>query len=241
ARPPAQLGRGAHRPHRWRRVPGAPPERADRPGGPARRGARLRGPASVRIRPTTLRDVPAILDVVRAGHLALTGEPDWTVEEIVATLTAPNHDPERDSWLAVQPDGTVVAWAYLDNPGRGPRDSVEVHVVPGRGEPAQRPLLELAIARAAERGRAAGHAGVTLRAAAIASERAYLAALASTGFTFVRRHARMRRALDGTERPAAVAATVRALRPGDEPELRDFHRVLALCEQVPDDFDAWRA
>ena len=170
------------------------------------------------IRPPTLRDVPAILNLVSAP----AGEPDWSIEEVVATLTA----PDIDSWLAVAPDGTVVAWAYLHD------DRVEVY-----GD-ARRPLLEPAIARAIERARAAGLTEVTLTA--VASEPAQVEVLESLDFAFVRRHARMRRALDGAEPPAASVATIRPLRP--DADLPAFHFVLAeaLPEHVPPDFEAWR-
>src|SRR5689334_3045227 len=91
------------------------------------------GLAGWAVRGCTLRDVAAILTVTRAGEEAALGEPDWTEAEVVATLTASNHDPARDSWLAFDPGGAPAAWAYLDNPERGERDNVEVYAVPGRG------------------------------------------------------------------------------------------------------------
>jgi len=182
------------------------------------------------IRSATLQDVPAILEVVTASDLAATGEPDWTVEEIVATLTAPNHE----SWLAVEPDGTAVGWAYLDNPTKADRDSVEVY-----GEPAQRELLALAVERAAARGAQSVRAGV------IPSEVSYVTELERAGFHFVKRHARMRRRLTGDER-APTGLGVRPLRPDDEAERRAFHRVMELAfadhpDYQPVSYPAWSA
>ncbi len=178
----------------------------------------------VAFRPSTLRDVPAILGVVQASDIALTGEPEWTVEEVVQTLTAPNHDPAHDSWLA-ELDGTAVGWAYLDNPSRASVDNVEVYARPGHPS-LYGPLLDRALVRAAERGRDAGYAEVTVRAGTIAAEEAYIATLKSAGFGFIRRHARMRVALGRDQSPGDPR--IRPLRPDDEQEMRRFHEVLAI-------------
>jgi mycothiol synthase len=190
----------------------------------------------VRIRPSSLRDVPAILGVVQASDIAATGEPEWTVEEIVETLTAPNHDPERDSWLAELPDGTAVGWAYLDNPTRTPVDNVEVYARPEHHS-LYRPLLEKTLERAAERG------AVTVRAGTITAETDYIQTLRDAGFSFVRRHARMRIKLDDPQPPAG--APIRPLRNEDEEEMRRFHEVMVVgFEHTPGHvpgYEAWRA
>ncbi|WP_213453014.1 GNAT family N-acetyltransferase [Rhizomonospora bruguierae] len=109
-------------------------------------------------RPTAANE-PAILAVVHASDIVAVGYPNFTSDEIHEILNAPNMDPTRDSWLALDPAGEVVAWAYLDNPTAGPQDFAEVYVHPERGRPAQAPLLDLLLARAralaAERGHAA--------------------------------------------------------------------------------------
>ncbi|GGM32220.1 GNAT family N-acetyltransferase [Dactylosporangium sucinum] len=207
----------------------------------------------MKIRGCTLRDVPAILVVTRASDIASLGEPDWSEAEVVETLTAPNHDPAVDSWLAFVPDGDAdggadrgadgdpIAWAYVDNPQRGVRDNVEVYAVPERGTKAYGPLLDLAIARVADRARDAGHPEVTLRAGAIASETVYLAVLQDKGFRFVKRHARMNRALTGAER----APEGHAVRPVRDEDLPRFHEVLELAfadtpDYQPTPYETWR-
>src|SRR5690242_2835429 len=97
------------------------------------------------VRECTLRDVAAVLAVVTAADIAAIGEPEWTEEEIVATLTAPNNE----AWLAFDAGGTALAWAYLDNPERAARDNVEVYAVPEAGRTAFGPLLDLALERVA--------------------------------------------------------------------------------------------
>lgn len=191
---------------------------------------------TVTIRPSSLRDVPAILGVVQASDIAATGEPEWTVEEIVETLTAPNHDAERDSWLAELPGGPAVGWAYLDNPTRSTVDNVEVYARP-EYHSLYRPLLDRALARAAER------AAVTVRAGTIIAETDYIQTLREAGFSFVRRHARMR--IELAQHRPPDGAPIRPLRADDEEELRRFHAVLAVGfahtpGHVPE-YAAWRA
>jgi mycothiol synthase len=191
------------------------------------------------VRGCTLRDVAAILAVARASDEASIGEPDWTDDEVVETLTAPYHDPARDSWLAFDAAGSPAAWAYVDNPERGERDNVEVYAVPGHGAAAYGPLLDLALPRVAERVREAGRTGITLRAGAVATEEAYIAELVARGFVFRKRHARMTVPLTGREEPAAG---VRPVRPDELPR---FHEVLqAAFVDTPDfqpvPYDDWR-
>jgi ribosomal protein S18 acetylase RimI-like enzyme len=190
----------------------------------------------VAIRPSDLGDVPAILGVVQASDVAATGEPEWTVEEVVATLTAPHHDPERDSWLAELPSGAAVGWAYLDNPARSTVDNVEVYAHP-EYHVLYRTLLDRALARAAERG------ALIVRAGTIVTETDYIRSLTDAGFSFVRRHARMRIRLDRPRPP--VSAPIRPVRPDDEAELRRFHEVLAVGfahtpGHIPE-YETWRA
>jgi mycothiol synthase len=188
------------------------------------------------VRACTLRDVAAILAITTAGDVAALGEPDWTEEEVVATLTA----PQNESWLAFDSGGTPLAWAYLDNPERGTRDNVEVYAMPETGRPAFGPLLDLALDRVAARARAGGHAEVTLRAGAIATEAHYIAALTARGFVFRRRHARMTRDLSRHEPPPDPR-----IRPVRQAELETFHRVLQSAfadttDFVPTSYADWR-
>lgn len=186
------------------------------------------------MRPPTRADVDAILAVVHASDIAAVGEPDFTADEVLELLSAPNHDPERDSWVAVDEQGRIVGWAYIHNPSGGPRESFDDYVHPEHGKPAQPVLLDLVLARIAQRARERAVPSLTARAGAIATESDYIALLASAGFTFVKRYARMRRMLAADEPAPAIPATVRirSLRPDDEADLRAFHEVLesAFCD-----------
>src|SRR5688500_10506667 len=101
------------------------------------------------VRHPTLDDVPAILAVVHASDIAAVGEPDFTADEVREVLTAPNHDPARDSWVAVEPDGRVISWAFIDNPSASARELLDVYAHPEHGRHAQGPLLDLVVERAA--------------------------------------------------------------------------------------------
>src|SRR5690606_36007660 len=106
-------------------------------------------PSGWSVRPPTLDDVPAILAVVHASDIAAVGEADFTADEVVEILTAPNHDSARDSWVAIDGDGRLVGWAYIDNPLASPRDNFDAYVHPEHGRPAQATLVDLAVARIA--------------------------------------------------------------------------------------------
>ena len=199
------------------------------------------------VRRPTLDDLPAILAMVHASDLAAVGEADFTPDEVREALTDPGTDMSRDSWVALDETGTIVGWTYPHNADGGDRDFIEVYVWPARGRPAQRPLLELILARAAERGAELGHEVYTVRAGAVPVEKDYIELLADRGFVFNRQHCRMRRSLEGVSPtpPAPPAGvTIRPVRPGDEAEMRRFHAVIEAAFRDTDhlavDYDAWR-
>lgn len=205
-------------------------------------------PTGWNIRRPTLDDVPEILALVHASDIAAVGEPDFSSDEVIEILNAPNHDPCQDSWLAFDPTGRLAGWAYLENPTRADRDLVEVYVHPDGGAPGQAGLLDLALVRMARRATEAGHSRVTARAGAIASEKHYLGVLAEAGFTFVKRYARMRRDLIGNESAPAPGAgvSIRTVRAEDDADMRTFFEILkAAFDDIPDslsgDYDDYRA
>ena len=189
------------------------------------------------IRRPSLDDVPEILALVHASDIAAVGEPDFTSDEVVEILTGPHHDPSQDSWLAVDETGRIVAWAYIDNPTGGPRDTVEVYVYPQVGEAAQAHLLGLALDRVAQRAAILAHPRMTARAGAIPSETFYIGVLQAAGLRFIKRYARMRRDLTGQERPPdrPEGVAIRTLRPDDEADLRTFFAIIERAfADIPD-------
>jgi mycothiol synthase len=139
-------------------------------------------PAGWSVRPPTLHDVPAILAVVHASDIAAVGEPDFTTDDVVEVLQGPNADPAKDSWLAIDGQGQVVGWAYIDNPTRGQRDVFDNYVHPEHGVAAHGHLLDLVVARIAERASEFGYPEMTARGGVIASEERYLGLPLATAF-----------------------------------------------------------
>ncbi len=180
------------------------------------------------IRTPTLDDVPEILAVVHASDVAAVGEPDFTTDEVVEILAAPNHDPKKDSWVVLDETQRIVGWAYIDNPSRSRRDNFDAYVHPERGRPAHQRLLDLVVARIAERATEFGFPSLTARGGAVASEESYVALLRSAGFEFIKRYARMRRDLTSSEPAPDVppGVAIRLVRHDDDAEMRTFHRVL---------------
>jgi mycothiol synthase len=181
------------------------------------------------VRRPTLDDSPAILELVHASDIAAVGHPDYSPEDLREALTEPNTDLSRDCWVVLDDEGRIVGWTYPSNATGGNRDFIEVYVWPERGRPAMRPLLELMLARVAERKAEFGHETYEVRAGAIPTEQPYIELLTEHGFAFLKQHARMRLPLDDVspvlpEPPAGV--TIRAVRPDDEDDMRAFHGVI---------------
>ncbi|MGW3897885.1 N-acetyltransferase family protein [Micromonospora profundi] len=205
-------------------------------------------PAGWTARRPTLDDVPAILTVVHAADTFAIGHPDFDAEDVEASLTAPYVDPTRDSWLAVDPDGTVVGWATVDNPTGVGREFVEVYVDPDRAGIVRAPLLARQLDRVAERAAERGLPALTVRCAVFAPERDWERTLRESGFTLAKRYVRMNRPLADlpAEPPLPAGVTVRPVRPDDDAELREFHRVHDTAfgdtpDHEPLSYERWRA
>lgn len=124
-----------------------------------------------------------------------------------------------------------------------------MYVHPERGLPAQAPLLARQLDRSAERATEFGLDRMTVRAIAIPTEERWIDTLRVAGFTFVKRYARMRRSIVGTpEDPPAPppGVRIRPVRPTDERELREFHRIQDTAfrdtpDYQPATYEQWRA
>ncbi|MFY1619304.1 GNAT family N-acetyltransferase [Micromonospora sp. WMMD736] len=205
-------------------------------------------PAGWTARRPTLDDVPAILAVVHAADTFAIGYPDFDAEDVEEALSAPYFDPSRDSWLALDPDGTVVGWATVDNPTGTGREFVEVYVDPERAATLRAPLLARQLDRVAERAAERGLPALTARCAVFAPERDWDRDLRAAGFTLAKRYVRMRCPLaDLPAEPATpTGVTVRPVRADDEAELREFHRIHDIAfgdtpDHEPLSYERWRA
>ncbi|MFG2053637.1 GNAT family N-acetyltransferase [Micromonospora sp. NPDC048930] len=196
-------------------------------------------PAGWTARRPTLDDVPAILTVVHAADTFAVGYPDFDAEDVRDALTAPFVDMARDSWLVTDPDGVVVAWSILSNPTGVGREFVEVYVDPERGAELRAPLLERLLERVAERATERDLPALTVRTAVFAPETRWAAELAEAGFTLVKRYVRMTRSLADlpAEPPPPPGVTVRPLRPDDEADLREFHRIFDTAFRDTPDYE----
>ncbi|MGC5332973.1 GNAT family N-acetyltransferase [Micromonospora sp. DT62] len=206
-------------------------------------------PAGWHARRPTLDDVPAILAVVHAADTFAIGYPDFDADDVREALTAPNVDPERDSWVVTDPEGALVAWAILQNETGAGREFVDVFVDPDRGAEVRGPLLARQLDRVAARAAERGLAALTARCPACEPERRWAAELTDAGFDLVKRYQLLRRSLAGVPGeppPPPPGVTVRPVRPGDESELRDFHRIVDTAfrdtlDYEPSGYDRWRA
>ncbi|WP_320065817.1 GNAT family N-acetyltransferase [Micromonospora sp. RTGN7] len=206
-------------------------------------------PVGWSVRRPTLDDVPSILAVVHAADTYAIGYPDFDADDVQAALTAPYVDPTRDCWLGLDPLGTVVAWATVENPTGVGRESVDVFADPAAGRAVQVPLLDRQLARVAERAAERGLPALTVRCAAYPPEHQWRAALLDRGFTHAKRYVRMRRPLADlpAEPPVPPAeVTIRQVRPDDEADLRAFHRVYDtafrdIADYEPLPYERWRA
>ncbi|MEV5690871.1 GNAT family N-acetyltransferase [Micromonospora globbae] len=196
-------------------------------------------PAGWSARRPTLDDVPAILSVVHAADTFAVGYPDFDASDVEAALTAPYVDPSRDSWLALDPEGAVVGWATLDNPTGVGREFVEVYVDPERGAHVRGPLLARQLQRVAERAAERSLPGLTVRCAVFEPERDWQRILTDAGFSLAKRYVRMHRSLADlpAEPPPPPGVTVRPVRPDDERDLREFHRIFDTAFRDTPDYE----
>ena len=71
------------------------------------------------IRPLTLDDVPAMVDLVARLTTVVLGEPDVTEAEIRDDLGGPHFDLEADTFIAVSRDGSATAYGQGDDEHTG--------------------------------------------------------------------------------------------------------------------------
>jgi ribosomal protein S18 acetylase RimI-like enzyme len=150
-------------------------------------------------------DVAEILDLVRASDIAALGYPDVEEHEVAGVLA----QPDNDCWLVRDGHGRLVGWGFVEVPGW----FCEAYARPGEDPSVQRHLIDLMLARIADR----VAEPVTVRAGAIPSEEQYVRVLTDAGFELERQQARMSRPLTGDERPEAVAGyTIRPVTAADD-------------------------
>ena len=147
------------------------------------------------LRPATLDDIAAVVDLVNRERVAQTGETATTEQNLKRRWTHPGVDLARDTCLVIGPDGLLAANITFDNT-REPlsRPYANISIAPG-AEPVEagRLVVEWLVERAAkEIPRVEADVRVTVLAWAIEENRAVLDALAAAGFEETRQFYTMR-------------------------------------------------
>ena len=69
--------------------------------------------ATYRVRPCTLADVEAVVELMNICAVKVTGQPDETVEQMRADWQRPNFDQAASQRVVVTPDDRIVGWAEV--------------------------------------------------------------------------------------------------------------------------------
>ncbi|MGA7689758.1 MAG: GNAT family N-acetyltransferase [Jiangellales bacterium] len=158
------------------------------------------GPWHLR-RPTTA-DAAALLALCHADERHAIGRTVSTLAEVDELLHPAHTSLDADQWLAVPGDGGgdrfPVGWAIVWDHGNSDHQDVDVFRDPARADEHLRgELLDLVVARLAERASLSSYPLVHAAAGAFADDLTYRATLESRGFVHARTYHRMRMELDG--------------------------------------------
>ncbi len=180
-------------------------------------------PSSYTVRPPTLEDAQAVLELVSDYNISVVGFADYTLDDAQDELSEPGFDPETDGWLVFD-DGRLVGYGSIF--GKGDHHLLDLDVV------TTDPVVELYLLdrverRAAELAAQYGHQAVQVDIANYQADKAREERLAGYGFERGTVFYRMRIDHEGTVPAPAVPAgvTVRRGAP-DEASRRAAHDVL---------------
>jgi mycothiol synthase len=204
-------------------------------------------PAHLTCRRPAVSDAEEIFALVAARNTAAVGFADFTLDDMADELAEPGLDLDSDAWLVHDGDQLV---GYATVFGKGDHRAVDLEVVfadPAVGDW----LLDQALPRAAELGRAHGHTKIAVDSGAYRTDDAKRALLADRGFLPGTTFHRMR--IDHAASPAAESTppetppgiTVRRGAP-DDATRRAAHAVLNASFDgqfgfVPRPYDEWAA
>ena len=108
-------------------------------------------PPGHRVRRQSSDDTAAILAIAQANDIAVLGYPDFSTDDVEEILGSPHVDAEEDTWVATDPDDTVVGWAFIDAPPGGERTQFDVYAEPRANPGVRNALLDAVVARGAQR------------------------------------------------------------------------------------------
>ncbi|PPS86998.1 GNAT family N-acetyltransferase [Streptomyces sp. MH60] len=160
------------------------------------------------LRPATLADAPAITGLLNEIDRIEIGRPETDQHTVEADLKHQQTDLTRDSWLAFD-DGRLVAYGLLWDESGGERVDIDHYVLPGHQRTGLRVLVAME-ARALAKARANGAERAVVHLHLNATPTTDTALLAERGWSVVRTHHVLRRALDpAADLPPGAPAGVR--------------------------------
>ncbi|TCO23367.1 ribosomal protein S18 acetylase RimI-like enzyme [Kribbella steppae] len=196
------------------------------------------------IRPITMDDAALIAERSGAYTSALLGFAKHSAEDVANYLRDPGFDPGTDGWVVLDADGEFAGSATAAANSDGSRLNLEVlSEIPAVAEW----LLERAITRAEEAGRAAGHGEVVLSVGVIRQDEFMPEFVAAKGFAIATSIHRMRITFDGVVEPPPVPAGAVVRRGAfDDPSRRAAHAVLVEAFSTqrgadPRPYEEWAA
>ena len=186
------------------------------------------------IRPPTLDDAPAVVELINACSIAAGGAPDFALHRLLQGWSGGDLALDTDAWVAVAPDGLIVGYEEAQLAEEGAPIELDGYVHPdfsGRGVGTH--LLRLAEARA--RAASPGSGPIRLRATIESTNHAAQQLFAAGGYAAIRHFWRME--IELREMPPApvwpAGIAVRAFVPGRDE--RATHA--ALDEAMADHWD----
>jgi mycothiol synthase len=138
-------------------------------------------------RPTT-DDAELIYALIAARNIAVVGNADYTLDDMIDELGSPGFDLGQDAWLVFAGDDLV---GYGTVVGEGDRHLLDIDFYAENGA-VREWLLGECVARAKEVARAHGHAEVTLDSGTYRADESKRELLAANGFTPGTTYHRMR-------------------------------------------------
>ncbi len=192
------------------------------------------------IRRPVVADAVTVHELVAEHDIEVTGRPDWTLDDIADTLK--ELDLDHDSWL-VRSDGRLLGWGYARRNGASENVDIDVQA----REPGAAALLwDLALGRAADLAREAGHDHAVVDISLYEQDKAMREAAERRGFAPATSFHRMRADHSGVRPVFLPGVGVEAGAPGCEAVLRTAHRVHqeGFAEHfgfVPKTFEEWTA